>query len=343
MTRWYRRYAGTCSDPKLAEAAMIAGCSRSVAIAAWDMILESAAETNDGARFRATSRNVAATICETLETVERVFSALETLGMISEGTVTAWSKRQYQSDNSTERSRKHRALKRGNGDATLQGRRATPPDTDTDTDTEKKNTPLPPNGGMVGVQVNDHWSKEAANIKAKAAYEAGLQIKQGVATKSARATQAAVGELDGSKGITLREGRLTVSPEIASDLAAEYPGIDVKSVCDKAAPEVLKQRYPRRDDALASLRKWARCALEDKARGRGATPQKAATFGPKVIPWDHKVKLVEGYDRTKAWPLSAGPRPGMPGSVITAEEVARARAEYSPRGASMTGGANGAH
>ncbi len=136
MSRWYRRYAGTVSDPKIAEAAMIAECSRAVVIATWDMILESAAEVNDGGAFKATSRNVAATICETAATTERVFAALETLGMIASGVIVAWSKRQFQSDSSTERSRKHRALKREKRHATEMQRCATPPDTESDTDTD---------------------------------------------------------------------------------------------------------------------------------------------------------------------------------------------------------------
>lgn len=136
MSRWYRRYAGTVSDPKIAEAALVAECSRSIVIATWDMILESAAEGNDGGVFRATPRNVAATLGETQATIERVFSALSALGMIENGVVNAWSRRQYQSDSSTERSRKHRALKRENGAATEMQRCATPPETEADTDSE---------------------------------------------------------------------------------------------------------------------------------------------------------------------------------------------------------------
>lgn len=141
MTRWYRRYAGTVSDPKIAEAAMIAACSRSVVIAAWDMILESAAETDGNGAFRATFRNVAATLNETLETIERVFEAFAALGMIDSMTISAWSKRQYQSDVSTSRVRRHREKagkinenQKCNGTETFQKRYETVPDTDTDTE-----------------------------------------------------------------------------------------------------------------------------------------------------------------------------------------------------------------
>jgi hypothetical protein len=56
MTRWYRAYAGTIKDDKLAEAAVVAGCSRSVVIATWHAILESAAETASGVQRHAGDR-----------------------------------------------------------------------------------------------------------------------------------------------------------------------------------------------------------------------------------------------------------------------------------------------
>jgi hypothetical protein len=136
VSRWYRAYVGTVKDDKLAEVAVIVGCSRSVAIAAWHTILESAAETNDGGRFDTTPRRVAATLNETLATSQALFLAMEEISMISDSRISAWSKRQYESDSSTERSRKHRKGK-SNGDATLQGRRATPPEADTDSETDE--------------------------------------------------------------------------------------------------------------------------------------------------------------------------------------------------------------
>jgi hypothetical protein len=164
MSRWYRRYVGTVSDPKIAEAAMVAGCSKSIVIATWDMILESAAEANDGGAFKATSRNVAATLGEQHATVESIFSALEALEMIASGVVTAWSRRQFQSDSSTERSRKHRALKRCNGDATLQGRSATPPDTDTDTDTDTEEEKISPSEFVAAREAADGPSNEISGL-----------------------------------------------------------------------------------------------------------------------------------------------------------------------------------
>lgn len=131
MSRWYRAYEGIVTDAKLGEVALVAGCSRSVAIAAWHCILESAASVNDGGRFDTTPRRVAVILSEPLPTIEAVFGEMGALGMIGDATVSAWARRQFQSDTSTERSRKHREAKR-NSDATLQGRSATPPETDTE-------------------------------------------------------------------------------------------------------------------------------------------------------------------------------------------------------------------
>lgn len=127
MTRWYRAYEGTVTDAKLGEAALIAGCSRSVAIAAWHCLLESAAVRNNCGSFDATPRRVAVILCETPAQIETLFAAFEEIGLIGDGAVRAWKRRQFQSDDSKERVRKHRAKKRqetanvtvGNGDVTL--------------------------------------------------------------------------------------------------------------------------------------------------------------------------------------------------------------------------------
>ena len=137
MTRWYRAYAGTIKDDKLAEAAVVAGCSRSVVIATWHAILESAAEAAGGGRFDTTSRRVAAALGEPASVIEAVFNAMQEIGLVSGSEIPAWKRRQYESDNSTERSRRHRETAR-NGNATLQGRCATPPYTETETDTDTK-------------------------------------------------------------------------------------------------------------------------------------------------------------------------------------------------------------
>jgi len=140
MSRWYRAYAGTVKDDKLAEAAIVAGCSRSVVIAVWHSLLESAAEVGDGGRFETTARRVAAVLGEPLATIDAVFMALAEIGMVEDGSIAAWKRRQYESDTSTERVRKHREAKRnanpvpGNANETFHHRCVTPPEAETETE-----------------------------------------------------------------------------------------------------------------------------------------------------------------------------------------------------------------
>lgn len=112
MSRWYRAYEGTVTDPKLAEAAMEAGVSRSVAVAAWHLILENACSLNDSGRHEISPRRIAAALCEPLAPIEMLHSSFAALGLISGTHVAAWARRQFQSDSSTERSRNHRAKKK---------------------------------------------------------------------------------------------------------------------------------------------------------------------------------------------------------------------------------------
>lgn len=133
MSRWYRAYEGTVTDAKLAEVALIAGCSRSVAIAAWHCVLEACAATNDGGRFECTARRLAVILCEPVAAMEGVLTGFAEVRLIEGDKVPAWNARQFVSDTSTERSRKHRE-KRRNGDATLQGRCSNAPYTETETE-----------------------------------------------------------------------------------------------------------------------------------------------------------------------------------------------------------------
>lgn len=164
MTRWYRAYEGTVTDAKLGEVSLIAECSRSVAIAAWHCILESAATSNAGGSFDVSPRRVAVILYEKPALIEAVFDAFRELGMIQENVVTSWKNRQYESDSSTERARKHREAKRDktkrNGHATLPKQPVTPPDTEADTeaDTEKEVEPK-------GSCASDDAPDEGENLK----------------------------------------------------------------------------------------------------------------------------------------------------------------------------------
>lgn len=175
MSRWYRRYEGTVTDPKLAEAAMIAEVSRSVAIAAWDCLLESAAERNNCGTYDATPRRVAVILCEPPAKIEALFAAFVELGLIADGAISAWGKRQFQSDDSKERVRKHRAEKRrktatteaGNADVTACNGDVTPPYTETETDiSEPKGSSPRPWALPAGVSLQV-WQDFKTNRKRK--------------------------------------------------------------------------------------------------------------------------------------------------------------------------------
>lgn len=115
MSRWYRAYEGTVTDAKLAEAAMMAEVSRSVAIAAWHALLESAACKNNCGSYETSHRRVAVILCEPPPRIEALFGAFSELGLIADGAISAWAKRQFQSDGSTERVKRYRENRKAMG------------------------------------------------------------------------------------------------------------------------------------------------------------------------------------------------------------------------------------
>jgi hypothetical protein len=145
MSRWYRAYEGTVSDPKLHEVALVAEVKRSVAIAVWHTLLESCASEQAG-QFTIPPRRIAIILDETTATIEKVLAALEEVGLIKKTSVVHWSDRQFIADTSTERVRKFREKKKAaaesdaqnadNLDETFQKRFRNAPYTETETYTE---------------------------------------------------------------------------------------------------------------------------------------------------------------------------------------------------------------
>ena len=111
MSRWYRAYEGTVSDPKLHEAAVMAKVSRSVVIAVWHSVLENCAVECSG-KFETTALRIALILNEKEDKVIRVLDSIQAIGLINDGVVTKWDERQFQSDTSTERVQRHRAKKK---------------------------------------------------------------------------------------------------------------------------------------------------------------------------------------------------------------------------------------
>jgi hypothetical protein len=147
MSRWYRAYEGTVTDAKLAEAAMVADVSRAVSIAAWHCLLESAATVNNCGSYEVTPRRVSVILFEPPGAVEALFAAYAELGLIGDGIILSWKKRQHEGDSSAERTRKWREKKRqetpecdgGDGDET--SRDAPEAETETEEESSKEDRP----------------------------------------------------------------------------------------------------------------------------------------------------------------------------------------------------------
>lgn len=151
---WFRHYVGMATDPKFGGIARRAKETRERVVFIWSCILESASHLNENGKFLIDIDVMADLLhCEN-DSIETILIQLESCGLTENGAVTKWHSRQYLSDNSTERSRRHRTKKRqsgnncsdnsgGNDDATLHGvagtasnASATPPESESDTDTE---------------------------------------------------------------------------------------------------------------------------------------------------------------------------------------------------------------
>lgn len=115
MSRWYRAYEGTVTDAKIAEAALVAEVSRSVSIAAWHCLLESAAAKNNCGSYDTSARRVAVILCEPPAKIEALFAAFNEIGLTADGAIASWRRRQFQSDGSNERVKRYRENRKAQG------------------------------------------------------------------------------------------------------------------------------------------------------------------------------------------------------------------------------------
>jgi hypothetical protein len=188
MNRWYRAYVGTCTDRKLASVALRANVSKSVVIASWHLILESAAESNAGGVTSIDEFDIAAALGEPLESIQGVIAMLRIVGLFADGQVTAWKKRQYETDRTdatnAERQRRFKERKRlGNGTVTERKR----PETETETETDKKESVSGRvyffEAGVIRLNRKDFesWSQSYANLDLRSELTgmAGWAEKQG--------------------------------------------------------------------------------------------------------------------------------------------------------------------
>lgn len=116
MSRWFRHYAGMARDDKLVRAAIKAGQSVERTVWVWAAILESAAEIDDGGRFELDTAEVAYFLRADEADIAGIVAALEAGGRIAGDCVVHWGDRQFQSDRSAERQRRHREKQKARGD-----------------------------------------------------------------------------------------------------------------------------------------------------------------------------------------------------------------------------------
>jgi len=151
MSRWFRHYAGMMRDEKLVRVAL--QCKQPVerVLWVWGAILESAAEINDGGKYDLDIAEAAYFLRADEADIKRIVECLIQLGRLSSDGVAKWRDRQFQSDISTDRVRRHRGRQdQGsdgtgngqsdgcNGDVTPVKRSGNAPETETNTESETK-------------------------------------------------------------------------------------------------------------------------------------------------------------------------------------------------------------
>lgn len=116
---WFRWYHGACSDPKWPIVARKAGVNVGVVVSVWAALLEHASQNEERG-------NVSEFDCETIDALygyedgvcEAVLAAMIEKGMICDGRICAWSKRQpkREDDMTAERKRRQRSREQSEKD-----------------------------------------------------------------------------------------------------------------------------------------------------------------------------------------------------------------------------------
>lgn len=151
MSRWFRHYAGMMRDEKLVRAALKARQPVERVVWVYGVILESAAEIDDAGRYELDHAEVAYFLRADEADIANIEIALGDLGRVHDGHVAKWSTRQFQSDRSTERTKRYRDRHKTSSDGianvpvtacddvvTSQERLCDTPETETEANTDKK-------------------------------------------------------------------------------------------------------------------------------------------------------------------------------------------------------------
>ena len=133
--KWFRHHVGMCRDDKLVRVAVKADQPVERVVWVFAAMLESACEIEDGGRFDLDPGEVAYFLrCDKAD-IEMIIACLTSAERIKGSRVWNWDSRQYVSDSSASRVRKHRerkAKQECNGDETLHPVTVTPPETETE-------------------------------------------------------------------------------------------------------------------------------------------------------------------------------------------------------------------
>ena len=128
------------SDPKFGGVARFCKRSRAEVLFVYGALLESCAErSGDAYSFDADA--MADLLAVETEAAQAIHDAMVEKGLLADGRIVSWGKRQFTSDDSTQRVREHRERTRAaadakrNADETLHVTPVTPPETETEADT----------------------------------------------------------------------------------------------------------------------------------------------------------------------------------------------------------------
>jgi len=263
MTRWYRAYEGTVTDPKLAEASLIAGVPRAVVIATWHAILEACASANAGGDFNLPPRRVAVLLVEPISLIEQTYKALSELGMIDGSTVVRWRDRQYESDSSTARTRAYRERRRSSQTVTVtpcdvtvtpSDAVVTPPETETDTYTDT-DTPK-------GVSANKDLELAVSFWNSLAA-ETGLPAVQRLTEPRKRSLRARLADAGGLEGWRAMLERVRASPFLTGGNDRGWKMDFDFAVKESNFVKVMEGKYDRQEQLSAAQRAAKRILNEE--------------------------------------------------------------------------------
>jgi hypothetical protein len=289
---WLRWYVGTLADPKLTTVARRCRQKKTAVIAVWACVLEAACAKNNGGGYSMPADEIAALLELRVEQVDSILTALEDRGLLENGLVVKWEARQYASDSSAVRMRKHRenAQKRnGDGGVTSHERTDTPSEdrVQRDSTEEGLKASAPPPAPRPRPRQQDKPGPSAEELTAVG--DGLLEELPAHLRVLADEYLAEVAAHNKTNRLTA-ERRLSLLREIGVYLTQHGPDALVVAfeTAHDAGSETLRQppREPGPDDLLVE-RAWTFCGLAEKPTGKGyGLPLKMAqTYPERLEQW----------------------------------------------------------